>query len=195
MTTPTLTSRAAREQTVFRTLLNAMARPGSIAHLDIEGVNPLVAIAEALVDHEVTFAVAPDRQEITEAILRQTGSHAGSVEASEYVFCDAEALAQVLQAATDGTWEYPDAGATVVCLVSAITSSSGLEGEGALVLSGPGIRNTATIYVEGFGVEARRAFAERNASRPLGLDLVMVTAEGTVACLTRYTMFVSGQEE
>ncbi len=32
MTIPTLTPRAAREQVTFRTLLDSMARPGSIHH-------------------------------------------------------------------------------------------------------------------------------------------------------------------
>jgi alpha-D-ribose 1-methylphosphonate 5-triphosphate synthase subunit PhnH len=192
MTTPTLTPRAAREQSVFRTLLNAMARPGSVARIDLNGANPLVAIAEALVDHEVTFAVAPERQELVEAILRQTGSRVGPLGASEYVFCEDASLEGVLTEAADGTWEYPDAGATVVCLVQSISQPP--SGGERVVVAGPGIRDTATVYIEGFGQEARRAFAERNAIRPLGLDLVLVTADGTIVCFTRYTSFVEGQE-
>jgi alpha-D-ribose 1-methylphosphonate 5-triphosphate synthase subunit PhnH len=192
VTVPTLTPRAAREQGVFRTLLNAMARPGSVAHLELGGSNPLVAIAEALVDHEVTFAVAPERPELTEAILRQTGSHAGSIEASAYVFCEAASLELVLQEAADGIPEYPDAGATVICLAPAVSSTPG-PGE-PITVSGPGIRETATVFVDGFGPGARQAFAERNAMRPLGLDLVLVAAGGALVCFTRYTTFVDRQE-
>ena len=63
--TITLTPRAAREQRTFRALLNAMARPGSIAEYCRtsrgERFAALLAIAEALLDHEVTFAVCPER--------------------------------------------------------------------------------------------------------------------------------------
>ena len=193
MTTPTLTPRAAREQGVFRTLLNAMARPGTVVRLDTDGANPLVAIAEALVDHEVTFAVVPERQDLADAILRQTGSHVGNLDASEYVFCEDASLEHVLREAADGTWEYPDAGATVVCLVQAISEQP--SAGDSIAVSGPGIQGTATVYAEGFRQNARQAFAERNAMRPLGLDLVLVTADGTIVCFTRYTSFVKGQEE
>jgi alpha-D-ribose 1-methylphosphonate 5-triphosphate synthase subunit PhnH len=203
---PTLTPRAAREQTTFRTLLSSMSRPGSVSRLDLDGANPLLVIAEALVDHEVTFAVAPERRDLTEAILRQTGSHVAGMDVAQYVFCDADSLGHVLTEAADGTWEYPDAGATVICLVPAISEPAldsnyspsplkerGLGGEEALVLSGPGIRDTATVYVDGFRSEARRAFTERNAMRPLGLDLVLVTTDGALVSLTRYTS-LQGEE-
>ena len=183
MTIPTLTPRAAREQSTFRTLLSSMSHPGAIYSLGIEGSAPLIAIAEALVDHEVTFAVVPDQAELTDTILRQTGSHVASLDVAQYVFCDAESLQTVLTEAADGTWEYPDAGATIVCRVPVIAP----EGEAALVLAGPGIRNTATVYVGGFTAEARRTFNERNASRPLGLDIIFAAGEGAIVSLTRYT--------
>ncbi len=198
MTIPTLTPRAAREQSTFRTLLNAMARPGTIARLDFAGANPLVVVAEALIDHEVTFAVVPERPELTEAILRQTGSHVADADVAEYVFCDSTSLELALNDAAEGTPEYPDAGATVVCLVPSLNSAfvdtsfspspRRETGQGSEVsLSGPGIRDTVTVDIEGFTPHARRAFAARNAARPLGLDLVFVTPDGDLVCLTRYT--------
>ncbi len=163
-------------------------------------MSPLVIIAEALVDHEVTFAVVPEQAELTEAILRQTGSHVASLDVAQYVFCDAASLEAALQGAADGTWEYPDAGATVICLVPSISPGTstpppgplpaGGEGESnsnAITLVGPGIRDTASVAVEGFSPEARRAFGERNAMRPLGLDIIFVSSEGSLVSLTRYT--------
>ena len=215
MTIPTLTPRAAREQSTFRALLASMSHPAAVSRLDFEGANPLVVIAEALVDHEVTFAVAPERPDLTEAILRQTGSHVAPLDVAQYVFCETNSLELVLNDAADGTWEYPDAGATVICLVEAVhqeeldegragspsperrsgfegpperlsKSERGLGGE-VLRASGPGIRDAVSIYIEGFSPGVRRAFTERNAARPLGLDLVLVTMAGDLVSFTRYT--------
>jgi alpha-D-ribose 1-methylphosphonate 5-triphosphate synthase subunit PhnH len=58
---------------------------------------------------------------------------------------------------------------------------------GSLAVSGPGIRETARIEVDGFSAEARKVFAERNAAPPLGLDLVLVAPDGSVVSLGRYT--------
>lgn len=183
---PTLTPRGAREQTTFRTLLDSMAHPGSVKQLDVvAGMSPLVAIAEALVDHEVTFAVVPDQRELTDAILRQTGSHIAGTDVAQYVFCGVESLEAVLREALEGTWEYPDAGATVVCLTPGITAGDDAD-EGSITVSGPGIRDTASVRMTGFSLPARRTFMERNAMRPLGLDLVMVTADGRLVSFSRY---------
>lgn len=183
MTLPTLTPRAHREQAVFRTLLNTMARPGIIGRLDaIEG-DVLLRIAESLVDHEVTFGVLPERADFVDTVLRQTGSRQASVETADYVFCEPESLAGVLLAVKDGTPEYPDRSATVICRVPRIAE----EGAGLLVLSGPGIREQARVCVPDFTLEARNAFTERNALPPLGIDLVLASPDGRVVCLSRYT--------
>jgi phosphonate C-P lyase system protein PhnH len=189
-----------------------MAHPGRVSRIETEGVNPMVVIAEALVDHEVTFAVAGDGAELTEAILRQTGSHVAPMDVAQYVFCDSATLEQALAEASDGTWEYPDAGATVVCRVTAVLphlpapsllrprsgqaceerGNEASRASGTIVASGPGIRDMATVRVEGFSAEARRAFMERNATRPLGLDIIFVTADGALVSFTRYTQLQEG---
>jgi alpha-D-ribose 1-methylphosphonate 5-triphosphate synthase subunit PhnH len=212
VTAPVLTPRAAREQRTFRALLDSMARPGSVCRLweagETEPRNPLVAVAEALVDHEVTFAVLPQGGELTEQILRSTGSRVAAVAEADYVFCDAAFLAEALRSSKEGTPEFPDDGATVVCSVRSLTggqigrradgprgmrADDGQTGRGAdagrdsLALSGPGIRDIARIAVDGLSAEARMVFAERNQAAPLGLDLVLVDLEGTVVSLSRYT--------
>jgi alpha-D-ribose 1-methylphosphonate 5-triphosphate synthase subunit PhnH len=185
VTTPVLTPRAAREQRTFRALLDSMARPGNVCRLwqagETEQRNPLLAVAEALVDHEVTFALLAPGGLPAEQILRSTGSRVAAVAEADYVFCDVPSLVEALRSGKEGTPEYPDQGATVVC---------GLAGLGRgekLTLSGPGIRDEARIQVEGLTAEARRVFAERNAMPPLGLDLILVSQDGRVVSLGRYT--------
>jgi phosphonate C-P lyase system protein PhnH len=199
VTAPVLTPRAAREQRTFRALLDSMARPGSVRGLlptgQAEQQSPLLAVAEALVDHEVTFAVLPQEGQLTEQILRSTGSHVAAVAEADYVFCDAASLAEALRSSKEGTPEFPDEGATVICSVwslseggqTGVRADGQTERSGSLALSGAGIRETARIGVEGFAAEARKVFAERNAAPPLGLDLVLVAPDGSVVSLGRYT--------
>jgi alpha-D-ribose 1-methylphosphonate 5-triphosphate synthase subunit PhnH len=145
----------------------------------------LPQIAEALVDHEVTFAATADAQEVTDAVLRQTGSRVAPVEEADYVLCLEGGLAGALRSCKEGTPEYPDESATVICEVSAIA-----EGEGAgdeLVLSGPGIKDEARLRVAGLTPEVEAAFREKNAWPPLGADLVLVSRARQVVCLSRYT--------
>ena len=54
-------------QAIFRTVLDAMARPGTIGLLTaldprcpLPDYRPLTAVARTLLDHEVTFAVIPE---------------------------------------------------------------------------------------------------------------------------------------
>jgi alpha-D-ribose 1-methylphosphonate 5-triphosphate synthase subunit PhnH len=194
MNTPLLTPRSAREQSTFRRLLEALARPGrlhAIAPHDQGGpFAAAVTVLEALLDHEVSFATSPANPEVEEALLRLTGSHTASVGEADYVLAWGAGVAAAIDAAKTGVPEYPDRGATVI---AAVESISGPAGPGhRLRLRGPGIRDSATIAVRGFGPEAVAAFARRNATLPCGLDVVLVTPEGVVAGLGRYTRITEG---
>jgi alpha-D-ribose 1-methylphosphonate 5-triphosphate synthase subunit PhnH len=189
LTSITLTPRAEREQRAFRALLNCMSRPGTIGRLPLQphagDWGAAISALEALVDHEVTFCVWPERTELSDIVLRQTGSRLASLEDADYVLCDSERLAETLRRSKDGTLEYPDRGATIVCLVQGLSST---ETAGtALLMAGPGIKDSACVWVDGIDAAACRAFVERNAGTPLGADVVLVTRNGAVCCLTRYT--------
>ena len=183
---PVLTPRGAREQQTFRVLLNAMARPGSIGQLPVPeqpSQSRLLAVAEAIVDHEVTFAALPERPELVDAVLRLTGSRQASLEYADYVFCEAATLAEALARVKDGTLEYPDRSATLVCEVQDIDEPT----SDYVELSGPGIDVSIRVHVDGLEPEARAAFVERNAMPPAGVDVVFVSKAGHVTCLSRYT--------
>lgn len=186
---PVLTPRAAREQRTFRALLDAMARPGTIASVELDSrggrLAAAVTLLEALVDHEVTFAITPGDAAVEEAVLRLTGARIALVATADYVVADGAGIAAALDAAKEGQPEYPDRGATVVVVVESIAAVAGV-GEG-LSLAGPGIRDTTEIWVDGFGPEFRELLAERNRELPLGLDIVLLAAGGSFTCLPRYT--------
>jgi alpha-D-ribose 1-methylphosphonate 5-triphosphate synthase subunit PhnH len=189
VTSITLTPRAEREQSAFRQLLMAMSRPGTLGRLPLQHhageYGSAVSAIEALVDHEVTFCVVPERTELSDIVLRQTGSRLAALEDADYVLCDAAALRDVLRRSKDGSLEYPDRGVTIVCLAGAI-ASTGNDAD-AIVLAGPGIKDTTSVWVEGFDAAAMHAFEERNSQQPLGADVIFVEPNGSVCCLTRYT--------
>ena len=128
-------------------------------------------------DHEVTFCVVPERTELSDIVLRQTGSRLATLEAADYVLCDAASLPGVLRRSKDGTLEYPDRGATVVCLVQSVSCGRRRRAVGA---GRAGDQGRGDVWVEGFDDAARDAFAERNADVPLGVDLVLVAPNGAV---------------
>src|SRR5262249_47349217 len=145
-------------------------------------------IAEALVDHEVTFAVTlDDAAGLVDAVLRQTGSRVAGATDADYVFCDADSFSQTIAAAKDGPFEYPDKGATVICFVESVSSVQGPE---SLRLKGPGIEDEARVSVAGLTPELAESIEERNAEPPLGIDLIFVAPDGRFTCLSRYTTFV-----
>jgi alpha-D-ribose 1-methylphosphonate 5-triphosphate synthase subunit PhnH len=192
---PALSRRAAREQSAFRALLEAMARPGTVGriapHPEGGSFAAPIAVLEALLDHEVGFALVPDHDAARETLLRYTGSRVQTPERADYLLCHgAEGIAAGLRAAMDGQLEYPDRSGTVVALVASV---SGREGAGEMVrLAGPGVRTTAEVWVDGVTREHRSLFVERNRSVPNGVDLVLVASDGCLTCLPRYTRIVTG---
>jgi phosphonate C-P lyase system protein PhnH len=193
MTTITLTPRAAREQTTFRVLLDAMARPGSIDSVPLHDIGgdyaAVLSVVEALVDHEVTFGVLPQRADLIDAILRQTGSRFAAAEEADYLLCESESFGQALDLAREGTLEYPDRGATFICRVAGLDVEEG----GSLALSGPGIRDVTYLTVSGLTDEAIEAFHNANSHPPVGLDVIFVAPDGRIACLNRYTRLTKEQ--
>lgn len=189
MSTPVLTPRAAREQRAFRSLLDAMARPGSVARADHHPqagrLAPAVSLLESVLDHEVTFAVVPEQADLIDTLLRLTGSYVAAPDEADYLLCEGDGILRALRDAKEGAPEFPDKSAT---LVAAIASVSAEPGRGLpLRLAGPGIKDTRTVWVDGLSQECRETFVERNGDLPTGIDLVLVDPDGAFTCLTRYT--------
>jgi alpha-D-ribose 1-methylphosphonate 5-triphosphate synthase subunit PhnH len=186
---PTLGARAEREQLAFRALLDAMARPGTVArvapHAEGGEMAAAVALLEAVLDHEVAFALLPDDPPTRDALLRYTGSRVAAPERADFLLCRGPGLDEGLRVARDGELEYPDRGATIVALVDAVAAGP-VAGE-PLRLAGPGINGSIEVWVAGLTAAQRSAFADRNGGLPLGVDLVLVAPDGRFTCLPRYT--------
>ncbi len=185
MTTPTIAPRALAEQENFRVLLNCMARPGTTDRLrsvdeTVANSAPLVAIAEALLDHEVEFAISSDTGSLKEAILRRTGSHSVAVPQAGFVFADADSAVEALEATRIGDIDYPERGATLIVEVDSL-QADGVQIE----LRGPGIETSISIRIAGLPVDFFRALSAKNSLFPLGVDTIFATASGGITCIPR----------
>lgn len=189
MTVPVLSARAAQEQRMFRILLNCMARPGLVGSIgpahEAGRFGPAIALLECVLDHEVTFAVVPKDPSVLGSLLRSSGTRAVSVEEADYVLAWSDGIETALRLAKLGTLEYPDRNGTVVALVDEI-SATATTGE-CFTVSGPGVLGTEDIWVRGFHRSLLPVLEERNAQRPLGIDLVLISPSGFITCLPRYT--------
>ncbi|MFN0073525.1 MAG: phosphonate C-P lyase system protein PhnH [Chloroflexota bacterium] len=193
MTAPTLSMRAAREQRVFRTLLNCMARPGLVGSIGSQPgdgrFGAAIALLECVLDHEVSFAVTPTEPTVVSALLRSTGSRSVSVDRADYILAWASGISVAIEEAKLGTFEYPERSGTVIVLVDEISATHSA-GE-CLTLSGPGIRDSTDVWVTGFNSDLRDQLVARNAGAPIGIDAILIAPGGFLTCLPRYTRIVS----
>lgn len=189
---------SAGPQDVFRVLLDAMARPGTVRQLsalDEHTPNPatkgLAAVAQTLLDHEVTFAAVPpdgasgaDASSAIVAYIRSiTGCREISVFDADYVFALGKLPAGLAVQLKRGQPAYPDEGATLVSLVPSLDGVTGI----ARNLSGPGVPPGTMANIPGWSASDLASLAEANAAAPLGIDLILVDSIGRVMCLPRST--------
>lgn len=177
-------------QSVFRTVMNAMARPGSVQPLPAFARPPAPlsaiagAIALALCDNDTPLWLDPSLQACA-AIKSWLGFHTGAPLANtpadaHFAFVAAPAEMIALDGFSQGTQDYPDRSTTLILQVSDLVSGA------PLLLEGPGIETSATIAP----ARMPRHFVEQwkqNIKRfPRGVDIILATSEG-IACLPRTT--------
>jgi alpha-D-ribose 1-methylphosphonate 5-triphosphate synthase subunit PhnH len=179
-------------QAHYRELLDAMARPGKINTLHHVGLNPeggldrgSAYVALTLLDSAVDFSVMGYERTAAEYIRIRTGAKESSPEAANFIFTTAELSPLAIRCATPGNLLYPETSATLVIGVLNLSREERGSGELKLALSGPGIESENIVFVDGWDRSALEARAEKNAEYPLGVDLILVTADGAVLCLPR----------
>ena len=186
--TITPTEPVAAAQRTFRTLLDAMANPGTV-HLFAPrpGESPEEAVAFALCDHEVSFAVVGEPETkgavpVARRIALRTGSIQAEIAASAFVFAYAPLGDDRWRDVRCGTLAYPDGGATVVYVLPAVGV-----GSLALTLTGPGIETAKRLHLTEFAPDEIAARDRACADYPMGVDCIFVDVQGQVACLPRST--------
>jgi len=189
-------------QIIFRSLLDAMARPGSILRLPDVIITPPVAnkypliLLMTLLDHEVSFCVSghgdanvnADRQAVAEYLGSNTGSKESAIGDADFILVCGGSSHGLIRRVKQGTLEYPDESATVVYDVGSI-GDQGYDGHDEYILlelSGPGIAGKCMIAISGMEqAEIEDVLAVSN--YPLGIDAILSDRYGNIACIPRST--------
>lgn len=172
-------------QAVFRSVMNAMSRPGSI-HTIAETVKApsmmmpaTAAVALALFDHDTPVWL--DQDFATEADMAswlrfQTGAPL-TADASQAAFAliARGAAFPDFETFAPGTPEYPDRSTTLVVQVETLTAGE------EIALSGPGIQGTSSLRAGALPQDFAARMQANRALFPLGVDLVLVSGSDLVA--------------
>jgi alpha-D-ribose 1-methylphosphonate 5-triphosphate synthase subunit PhnH len=181
-------------QSTFRSVMDAMARPGSVQRIVPTSGAPRVmmrgtaAIALTLFDHDTPLWLDARMHE-TSDVVKWLKFHTGapvvqdSSIASFALISDGGALPSLERFAL-GTSEYPDRSTTLILQVESLDSGRSFE------LRGPGIDGVATLQasIKPFDVFERLRINE--ALFPRGIDVVLVADDAMVA-IPRTTRIVS----
>lgn len=172
-------------QRSFRALLLATARPGEICHLPEVGDAQAHELAlMALLDHEVSFAVVGEgAQDAQDVLLLLTESRTAPLSEADFVLVLGGDSRGGLSELKRGTLEEPEVGAAAVYAVGEISDLAPL----VLRLSGPGVPGERTVGIKGLANAEVEAIQEARAHYPLGVDVYLVSREGSVLGLPRST--------
>ncbi|AKI00072.1 phosphonate C-P lyase system protein PhnH [Hoeflea sp. IMCC20628] len=180
-------------QSVFRALMDAMARPGSVHALPVVTAPPapLTASAAALIatlaDADTPVWLDPALNK-TSAVKDWIVFHTGApvtVHQSEAAFA-LVASPQSLSALNGfslGTQEFPDRSTTIILQVSSLTDGA------ALKLEGPGIKQQASLSPDPMPPHFEAQWQANRAAFPRGVDLILAGRD-CVAALPRSTRLV-----
>ncbi len=183
-------------QSVFRAVMDAMARPGTVRAIDANlrppaPLNPTAAaVALTLADADTPVWLGQDlaRDDAVRGWLAfQTGAPLASLP-SEAVFAiaaNASALPSLSSFAL-GTQEYPDRSTTLILQVDSLTGGS------ALTLRGPGIKDAQTVGPRPLPGHFEMQWRENNALYPRGIDIILA-APDACACLPRMVRIGEGE--
>ena len=184
-------------QGVFRALMDAMARPGTVQTLDaaVRPPAPLSpsagAAALTLCDHDTPVWLDPALRE-AEAVAAWLGFHTGSALAhtpadAHFAFAAEPAALIALDNFAQGSQDYPDRSTTLVLQLDT------LEDGAPLRLEGPGIETVARIAPAPLPRHFVEQWRQNNARFPRGIDLILA-APRAVACLPRTTRIHSHED-
>jgi alpha-D-ribose 1-methylphosphonate 5-triphosphate synthase subunit PhnH len=181
-------------QITFRSVMDAMARPGSVHCIASASGTPsgvmrgTAAIALTLFDHDTPLWLDPRMSEAPE-VEKWLKFHTGAPVVSDPSICSFALIGNAaelpaLDRFSFGSNEYPDRSTTLILQVESLRE--GL----AFALSGPGIEGTTVLHatIEPLDLFARLAI---NATLfPRGIDVVLV-ADDAVVAIPRTTRLVA----
>lgn len=177
-------------QSTFRSVMDAMARPGSIQRIAVAAGAPsplmrgAAAIALTLFDHDTPVwldAAMSETADVTKWLKFHTGAPviADSAVCSFALIGDPRAL-PALDRFAFGSNEYPDRSTTLILQVASLTEGSRFE------LRGPGIDGTAALQATIEPADLFERLDVNAALFPRGIDVVLV-ADDVIVAIPRTT--------
>ena len=168
-------------QRVFRALQTAMAHPGRVVPLPAQlaappGLSPAAAAtALTLIDWETPLWLDPAAATAADWLRFHCGVPlvAEPGEARFALIGDPAAMPDLV-AFAPGEEDYPDRSATLILQVAHLTE------QGPLRLTGPGIRDVATLGVAPLPSRFVGQWQGNRALYPLGVDVLLVSADAIV---------------
>jgi alpha-D-ribose 1-methylphosphonate 5-triphosphate synthase subunit PhnH len=188
---PGLPETVREAQAVFRSVMMALARPGTVRRIAVPvqppgGMSPAAtAIALALCDFE-TPVWLDDVLSADEAIVRYLRFHTGAPitpapAKAHFAFVSRGVEVTGFDGFSPGTLEYPDRSATLVIPVDELDEGRGW------TLTGPGIDGVARLHAGPLHDGFVAALAENRLLFPRGIDTVFVCGD-RIAALPRSTV-------
>lgn len=175
---------AIREHEAFRSVLEAVARPGTVRDLvrgGLPGDAALDLLLDCLLDPECSLGV------LDEGILpaargarERTGCAGARPESADFALCGPDGAGARLLTLRQGEPEYPDRSCTVVYRVRGLSALGG-----RWLWSGPGIRDGIRPKVDGIPDSEWRHLKAANAVYPMGIDCLFLDDRGRIAAMPR----------
>jgi alpha-D-ribose 1-methylphosphonate 5-triphosphate synthase subunit PhnH len=181
-------------QSTFRSVMDAMARPGSVQRIEADAGTPAAmmrgtaAIALTLFDHDTPIWLDPAMSE-TSDVAKWLKFHTSAPVIADSSICsfaligDAAALPD-LDRFSFGSNEYPDRSTTLILQVASLAQGATYE------LRGPGIDGTAVLQATIEPSDLFERLAGNAALFPRGIDVVLVHDDAIVA-IPRTTRLVA----
>lgn len=183
-------------QQVFRAIMDAFARPGTVHRLPVEvlpasvpaAVLPVLALADIMTPISPLASDDPeDSDAVTHAvdtIGRVVGARVVAVPQARYALALAES--SEMSELSVGTHWSPEMAATLVQRVGTIRVAGG---ESRWLLSGPGIPKDAPVVLSVDGLSERFVAAREQlvSDYPAGIDSILISDDGTIIALSRTT--------
>lgn len=181
-------------QSTFRSVMDAMARPGSVQRIVPGAGSPdtmmrgTAAIALTLFDHDTPIWLdtrMAERPDVVKWLKFHTGAPVvQDTSIASFALISDGALLPALERFALGTSEYPDRSTTLILQVERLDAGRSFE------LRGPGIDGAATLQasIKPFDLFERLRFNEP--LFPRGIDVVLVADDALVA-IPRTTRVVS----
>ena len=182
-------------QALFRQVLEATARPGSVLRMVAPPLavpparlRPACALLLAVLDVEVGLhALGPGAVDMAGYLCLNTGARLAPLEEADFVLVTTGDSGGRVRRIKRGSLEAPHEGATVLYAPDTLEAPPG-PGTVGLSLSGPGIAGSARLGVAGIS-SAEFAALQALVDYPMGVDIWLAAADGTLAVVPRSTQW------